>query len=111
MTVISMRAQENRRDRRRAINMMLDHDGQDFIIADCSLGGLMIEGGCDLFEPDSDITASLKTPKGEIEACQDIPLHVVRVDRDADRVAFHFAGLSDACFSALERHLTGRGYR
>lgn len=48
MTVISTRAQENRRDRRRAINMMLDHDGQDFIIADCSLGGLVIEGGCDL---------------------------------------------------------------
>jgi len=111
MTVISMRARENRRDRRRAINMILDHEGQDFTVVDCSLGGLMIEGGCGLFEPDSDVTASLKTPNGDIEACQSIPLRVVRVDHEADRVAFHFVGLGDACFSALERHLTGRGDR
>lgn len=111
MTVVSMRARENRRDRRRAINMVLVYRGLDFVVVDCSLGGLMIEGGCSVFDPDSDVIASLKTPNGDIEACQNMPLHVVRIDREAYRVAFNFAGLSDACFSALERHLTGRGDR
>jgi hypothetical protein len=111
MTVISLRAQEKRRDRRREIDMLLEYNGQEFRIADCSLGGLVIEGGCAVFPADSDVKANLKTASGEITGCQDISLKVVRNDPEADRVAFNFMGLGDACFTALERHLTGRGNR
>ena len=111
MTIIKMRAHENRRDRRREINLTLEYDGHDFPIADCSLGGIVIEGGCETFEPETDVTASLKSPADEMLACQDIALRVVRNDPRTQRVAFHFSGLNNDCFNALERHLTGRAGR
>lgn len=109
MTIISTRAREKRRDRRRAINLTLHYDELEFAVADCSLGGLVIEGGCLNFPAGSDAVASLATPEGELPACQNISLKVVRNDPRKQRVGFHFVGLSDACFTALERHLTGRG--
>jgi hypothetical protein len=111
MTVVSTRANEKRRDRRRAIDLTLEFDGQDFPIVDCSLGGIVVEGGCQIFEVDADVTASLRTPKGEEPAWENISFRVVRIDRESQRVAFHFVGMNDACFTALERHLTGRGGR
>ena len=109
MTIISTRAREKRRDRRRAINLTLVYGDLEFAVADCSLGGLVIEGGCLNFPTGSDVIANLGTPKGELPACQNISLKVVRNDPRNQRVGFHFVGLSDTCFTALERHLTGRG--
>jgi hypothetical protein len=108
MTIISTRVQEKRKDRRREIDMLLEYDGQDFRIADCSLGGLVIEGGCPVFPVDSEVKANLKTSDGELAGCANISVRVVRNDPDTGRVAFHFMGLGDACFTTLERQLTGR---
>ena len=108
MPIISTRVREKRRDRRRAINLTFQYEELEFQIADCSLGGLVIEGGCLKFPAGSDVIASLATPDGELPACQNISFKVVRNDPRNQRVGFNFVGLSDACFTALERHLTGR---
>lgn len=108
MTVISTRANEKRRDRRREIDLTLEFDGHDFAVGDCSLGGFTIEGGCQFFETGSDVVASLKIPDDEVPACQNITLRVVRNDREAQRVAFRFQDLDDSSFTVLERYLTGR---
>jgi hypothetical protein len=108
MTIISSRARENRRDRRREIEMTLEYDGRYYPVADCSLGGVSIEGGCRTFPANTDVIVSLRTPRDEAPSCAGISLRVVRNDPRAERVAFHFTRLDDVCFTTLERHLTGR---
>lgn len=108
MTIISASIREKRRDRRRAIVLTLEYDGQDFVVADASLGGIVIEGGCRAFPIGSDVVASLKTSEEGAGEGQEVSLNVVRNDPRARRVGFQFAGLNDASFTTLERLLTGR---
>ncbi|MDA0339999.1 MAG: PilZ domain-containing protein [Proteobacteria bacterium] len=108
MPIIRSKTREKRRDRRRAIPLTLEYDGRDFAVADCSLGGLAIKGGCGLFAKACNVTASLKIPQSEGDPCLGVSLQVVRNDPLSQCVAFHFSGLDERSFTLLERQLTGR---
>ena len=112
MTVIRTRGRENRRDRRRPTPLTLDYDGHEFEVVDCSLGGLSIAGGAALFLEIDAITALLRIPRADDTTTDiEMPLKVTRVDLQPERAAFLYAQLSDASFTALENHLTGRDRR
>jgi len=108
MTIIRNKSRERRRDRRRQVKLVLEYQATEYEITDCSLGGLAI--ACDYapFPPDGELTADIKIPSGDDFHVITVPLKVVRYDPKKREAGFHFMGLDDASFSALESHLTGR---
>ena len=58
-----MRNQEKRRDRRQHSNLVLIFEDNEFHVLDCSLGGLAISNGIDIFKKEQELTAILSMPQ------------------------------------------------
>ena len=109
MTVIRMRNQEKRRDRRQHSNLVLIFEENEFHVIDCSLGGLAISNGIDIFKKEQELTAILSMPrKDQKPVTMKIALKVTRVDDQAEQTAFQFENLSSENFTILEKYLTHR---
>ena len=109
MTVIRMRNQEKRRDRRQHSNLVLIFEDNEFRVLDCSLGGLAISNGIDIFKKEQELTAILSMPlKDQKPVTMEIALKVTRVDDQAEQTAFQFENLSSENFTILEKYLTHR---
>ena len=108
MPIVRSKIREKRRDRRRPISLTLEYDGRYVAVADCSLGGLAIKGGCGIFAKACNVAASLKIPHSEGEPCLNASLQVVRNDPRSRCVAFLFSGLDERSFTLPERQLTRR---
>ena len=104
-----MRNQEKRRDRRQHSNLMLIFEDNEFRVLDCSLGGLAISNGIDIFKKEQELTAILSMPlKDQKPVTMKIALKVTRVDDLAGQTAFQFENLSSENFTILEKYLTHR---
>ena len=109
MTVIRMRNQEKRRDRRQHSNLVLIFEDNEFPVLDCSLGGLAVSNGIDIFKKEQELTAILSMPlKDQKPVTMKIALKVTRVDDQAEQTAFRFENLSSENFTILEKYLTHR---
>ena len=109
MTVIRMRSQEKRRDRRQHSNLVLIFEDNEFRVLDCSLGGLAISNGIDIFKKEQELTAILSMPlKDQKPVTMKIALKVTRVDDQAEQTAFQYENLSSENFTILEKYLTHR---
>ena len=104
-----MRNQEKRRDRRQHSNFVLLFEDNEFQVLDCSLGGLAISNGIDVFKKEQELTAILIMPlKDQKPVTMKIALKVTRVDDQAEQTAFQFENLSSENFTILEKYLTHR---
>ena len=104
-----MRNQEKRRDRRQHSNLELIFGENEFRVLDCSLGGLSISNGIDIFKKEQELTAILSMPlKDQKPLTMKIALKVTRVDDQAEQTAFQFENLSSENFTILEKYLTHR---
>ena len=104
-----MRNQEKRRDRRQHSNLMLIFEDNEFRVLDCSLGGLAVSNGIDIFKKEQELTAILSMPlKDQKPVTMKIALKVTRVDNQAEQTAFQFENLSSENFTILEKYLTHR---
>ena len=104
-----MRNQEKRRDRRQHSNLVLIFEDNEFRVLDCSLGGLAISNGIDIFKKEQELTAILSMPlKDQKPVIVKISLKVTRVDDQAEQTAFQFENLSSENFTILEKYLTHR---
>ena len=104
-----MRNQEKRRDRRQHSNLELIFEENEFRVLDCSLGGLSISNGIDIFKKEQELTAILSMPlKDKKPVTLKIALKVTRVDDQAIQTAFQFENLSSENFTILEKYLTHR---
>ena len=104
-----MRNQEKRRDRRQHSNLELIFEENEFRVLDCSLGGLSISNGIDIFKKEQELTAILSMPlKDKKPVTLKIALKVTRVDDQAEQTAFQFENLSSENFTILEKYLTHR---
>ena len=104
-----MRNQEKRRDRRQHSNLVLLFEDNEFQVLDCSLGGLAISNGIDVFKKEQELTAILIMPlKDQKPVTMKIALKVTRVDDQAEQTAFQFENLSSENFTILEKYLTHR---
>ena len=104
-----MRNQEKRRDRRQHSNLELIFEENEFRVLDCSLGGLSISNGIDIFKKEQELTAILNMPlKDQKPVTMKITLKVTRVDDQAEQTAFQFENLSSENFTILEKYLTHR---
>ena len=104
-----MRNQEKRRDRRQHSNLELIFEENEFRVLDCSLGGLAISSGIDIFKKEQELTAILSMPlKDQKPVTMRIALKVTRVDDQAEQTAFQFENLSSENFTILEKYLTNR---
>ena len=109
LTVIRMRNQEKRRDRRQHSNLVLIFEENEFHVIDCSLGGLAISNGIDIFKKEQELIAILSMPrKDQKPVTMKIALKVTRVDDQAEQTAFQFENLSSENFTILEKYLTHR---
>ena len=107
-----MRNQEKRRDRRQHSNLELIFEENEFRVLDCSLGGLSISNGIDIFKKEQELTAILSMPlKDKKPVTLKIALKVTRVDDQAEQTAFQFENLSSENFTILEKYLTHRSTR
>ena len=104
-----MRNQEKRRDRRQHSNLVLIFEDNEFRVLDCSLGGLAISNGIDIFKKEQELTAILSKPLiDQKHVTMKIALKVTRVDDQAEQTAFQFENLSSENFTILEKYLTHR---
>ena len=104
-----MRNQEKRRDRRQHSNLELIFEENEFRVLNCSLGGLSISNGIDIFKKEQELTAILSMPlKDQKPVTMKIALKVTRVDDQAEQTAFQFENLSSENFTILEKYLTNR---
>ena len=109
LTVIRMRNQEKRRDRRQHSNLVLIFEENEFHVIDCSLGGLAISNGIDIFKKGQELIAILSMPRKDQKPVRmKIALKVTRVDDQAEQTAFQFENLSSENFTILEKYLTHR---
>ena len=85
-----MRNQEKRRDRRQHSNLVLIFEDNEFRVLDCSLGGLAISNGIDIFKKEQELTAILSMPlKDQKPVTMKIALKVTRVDDQAEQTRFN----------------------
>ena len=104
-----MRNQEKRRDRRQHSNLELIFEENEFRVLNCSLGGLSISNGIDIFKKEQELTAILSMPlKDQKPATMKLALKVTRGDDQAEQTAFQFVNLSRENFTILEKYLTHR---
>ena len=104
-----MRNQEKRRDRRQHSNLVLIFEDNEFRVIDCSLGGLAISDGTDIFKKEQELIAALSMPLEDQKPLTiEIAMKVTRVDGQAEQTAFQFENLTSENFTILEKYLTHR---